>query len=154
MSQSHGLQIFWCFLALAVLSSSLTHGQASLGTGRIEGTIVDTSGAAITDSTVVAASASTGISLTQKSDATGHFVFLGLVPASYQVTVQKPGFKTDISNDVLVKVGTTTNLRRELAVGGRAFVKISTLFRVCVHGEPPLAPQRLARQRTGCGRYH
>jgi len=117
VSQSHGLQIFWCFLALVVLSGSLTHGQASLGTGRIEGTIVDTSGAAIADSTVVAASASTGISLTQKSDATGHFVFLSLVPASYQVTIQKPGFKTDISNDVLVKVGTTTTLRRQLAVG-------------------------------------
>jgi hypothetical protein len=116
-SSSHGLQMFWCFLAFAVFGSSLAHGQASLGTGRIEGTIVDSSGAAIGDSTVVAASANTGISLTQKSDATGHFVFLSLVPASYQVTIQKAGFKTDVSNDVLVKVGTTTNLRRELAVG-------------------------------------
>jgi len=93
-SRSHSLRIFWFLLASAVFSNSLAHGQASLGTGRIEGTIVDSSGAAIADSTVVAASANTGISLTQKSDATGHFVFLSLVPASYQVTIQKAGFKT------------------------------------------------------------
>jgi outer membrane receptor protein involved in Fe transport len=100
-----------------VFSVALAHGQASLGTGRVEGTIVDSSGAAISDGTVVVASASRGVSVTQKSDATGHFVFLSLAPTSYQVTIQKTGFKTDVSNDVVVRVGTTTTLRRELVVG-------------------------------------
>ena len=116
-SSSLGLQAFCCLLAWTVLSGALAHGQASLGTGRIEGTIVDSTGAAVTDTTVVAASASTGLSQTQKSDSTGHFVFLSLVPGSYSVSIQKLGFKTDVSNDVVVKVGTTTALRRQLVVG-------------------------------------
>ncbi|MFY9558941.1 MAG: TonB-dependent receptor [Terriglobales bacterium] len=79
--------------------------------------MVDSSGAAIVDSTVTIRNQNTGLSDTQKSDSTGYFVFLSLPPGPYQVTIQKAGFKTDVSNEVLVKVGTTTNLRRQLVVG-------------------------------------
>ncbi len=114
---------FQTFLYLATLHLALTalaFGQASLGAGRVEGTVADTSGAAIPDCTVTAQSQATAITLEQKSDATGHFIFLTLPPAPYVVTIQKAGFRTETINDVVVKVGTTTNLNRQLAVGGVA----------------------------------
>ena len=112
-----GVRIQCFVLAFILFLTTLANGQASLGAGRVEGTIVDSSGATIADSTVLIANQGTGISFTQKSDSTGHFVFLTLPPGPYQVTIQKAGFKTDVSSDVLVKVGTTTNLQRQLVVG-------------------------------------
>src|ERR1039457_4785202 len=113
-------------LIFGLLLASLANGQASLGAGRVEGTIVDSSGAAVEDSTVLVANQDTGISLTLKSDSTGHFVFLSLPPGSYEVTIQKAGFKTDVSSEVAVKVGTTTKLHRQLVVGASE-MKISVV---------------------------
>jgi hypothetical protein len=121
-----GVRIHGLVLILVLLLATLANGQASLGTGRVEGTILDSSGAAIADSTVLIANQDTGISFTQKSDSTGHFMFLSLPPGSYQVTIQKQGFKTEVSSDVLVKVGTTTNLQPQLVVGAMA-VKVSVV---------------------------
>jgi hypothetical protein len=122
----HGV-VIQCFLLMFVLLlGTLANGQASLGAGRVEGTVVDSSGAAIADSTVLIANQDTGISFTQKSDATGHFVFLSLPPGTYQITIQKAGFKTDVSSDVLVQVGTTTNLQRQLLVGAQE-IKVSVV---------------------------
>jgi hypothetical protein len=127
----HGVRIQCFVIAFVLLLATLANGQASLGTGRVEGTIADSSGAAIADSTVLIANQDTGISFTQKSDSTGHFMFLSLPPGSYQVTIQKEGFKTDVSSDVLVKVGTTTNLQRQLVVGAMS-------MRVSVVAQAPL----------------
>lgn len=112
-----GVRIQCFVLAFILFLTTLANGQASLGAGRVEGTIVDSSGATIADSTVLIANQGTGISFTQKSDSTGHFVFLTLPPGPYQVTIQKAGFKTDVSSDVQVKIGTTTKLQRQLVVG-------------------------------------
>src|ERR1039457_3586732 len=119
-------------LIFGLLLASLANGQASLGAGRVEGTIVDSSGAAVEDSTVLVANQDTGISLTLKSDSTGHFVFLSLPPGSYEVTIQKAGFKPDVSSEVAVKVGTTTKLHRQLVVG-------ASEMKISVVAEAPLA---------------
>jgi len=118
----------FCFL-LGI--SATVSGQASLGTGRVEGTIADSSGASIADAAVTIQSQNTGVSATQKSDSTGHFEFLNLPPAPYVVTVQKEGFKTDIIKNVQVEVGTTTNLKSRMTVG-------STGTSVTVVAEAPL----------------
>lgn len=124
--RQHGVRIQCFVIAFILLLATLANGQASLGAGRVEGTVVDSSGAAIADGTVLIANQDTGISFTQKSDSTGHFVFLTLPPGPYQVTIQKEGFKTDVSSDVLVKVGTTTNLQRQLVVGAME-IKVSVV---------------------------
>jgi hypothetical protein len=109
---------FFVLVSILILAT-LANGQSSLGAGRVEGTVVDSSGAAVEGSTVLVENQNTGISITQKSDSSGHFVFLNVPPGSYQVKVQKPGFKTDVSRGVQVNVGTTTNLQRQLIVGAQ-----------------------------------
>lgn len=91
--------------------------QTGLGSGRIEGTVVDPSGAMVTGALVTARSSATGLTTTQTSDASGYFVFPFLTPGPYHVTIEKAGFKTVELDNVLVAVGSTVSLRPQLTVG-------------------------------------
>src|SRR5215472_11759205 len=79
--------------------------QSALGNGRLEGTVIDPSGAVLPDATVTARNQATGISETQKSGVDGHFVFLYLAPGIYDVLVEKAGFHNVLYKDVAVNVG-------------------------------------------------
>src|SRR6266581_5236112 len=92
-------------------------GQSGLGSGRIEGTVLDSSGATVVGAGVTAQNDSTGISATQTSDSNGHFLFPYLSPGTYHVSIEKGGFKTTKLANVVVEVGTTVSLRPQLAVG-------------------------------------
>src|SRR5882757_4072940 len=91
--------------------------QSGLGSGRIEGTVLDSSGAIVAKAGVTAQNDSTGLSATQTSDANGYFLFPYLPPGSYHVSIEKAGFKTTKLTNVVVEVGTTVSLRPQLAVG-------------------------------------
>lgn len=99
------------------LFASVAFGQAALANGRIEGTVVDPSGAVVAGATVSAKNVETASTTTQTSDATGHFIFLALRPGTYEVKVEKGGFKNTVLESVSVNVGTTTNVHPQLAVG-------------------------------------
>ena len=93
------------------------NAQSGLGSGRIEGTVLDSSGAIVADANVMAQNDSTGLSTTQTSDSNGHFLFPYLSPGTYHVTVERAGFNTTKLGNVVVEVGTTVSLRPQLAVG-------------------------------------
>ena len=91
--------------------------QSGLGSGRIEGTVLDSSGATVVGAGVTAQNDSTGVSATQMSDSNGYFLFPYLSPGTYHVSIEKAGFKTTKLANVVVEVGTTVSLRPQLAVG-------------------------------------
>ncbi len=91
--------------------------QSGLGSGRIEGTVLDSSGAIVAKAEVTAQNDSTGLSATQMSVSNGYFLFPYLPPGTYHVTIEKAGFKTTKLFNVVVEVGTTVSLRPQLAVG-------------------------------------
>ncbi|MGB8475094.1 MAG: TonB-dependent receptor [Candidatus Acidiferrum sp.] len=105
--------------------------QSGLGSGRVEGTVLDPSGASVVSATVTARSDTTGLNTTQTSDSNGHFLFPYLLPGAYHVTVEKAGFKTTVLDNVLVAVGTTVSLRPQLQIG-------SVDSKVMVSAETPL----------------
>jgi hypothetical protein len=119
-----------CALALGWLSEP-AGAQSGLGSGRIEGTVLDPSGASVVGATVTAQSDATGLTTTQTSDSSGHFLFPYLSPGAYHVTIEKAGFKITQFDSVVVGVGTTLSLRPQLAVG-------SVDMKVVVSAEPPL----------------
>ena len=82
----------------------------------MEGTVLDPSGAAIPAASVAAVNEATGISAQQKSDSTGHFLFLDLQPGVYKLTVQRDGFRTE-AQQVQVAVGTTATVLPRLTIG-------------------------------------
>lgn len=102
---------------IALCTASLVAAQSGLGTGRVEGTVLDSSGAAVADASVTALNMATDVSTVQKSDSTGHFLFPYLAPGNYHVTIERSGFEVTQVDHVVVEVGTTVTLRPQLRVG-------------------------------------
>jgi Carboxypeptidase regulatory-like domain len=120
-----------CCLGLSVSMTQPVVAQSGLGSGRIEGTVLDSSEAVVAGAAISAQSDATGLSATQTSDSNGHFLFPYLSPGTYRVTIEKAGFKTTQLANVVVAVGTTVSLRPQLAVG-------SVDIKVEVSADPPL----------------
>src|SRR5580658_1224404 len=107
---------FLAFFLLA-MTSVFACGQAiSVNGGSIQGTITDTSGAAVPGATVVIANPDTGYSHSLKSDSAGFYEVGPLNPGSYTVTVSASGFK-QYQEKTVVKVGTATPGTFKLTIG-------------------------------------
>ena len=124
--------LFFLSSVVAALSTaSLASGQSGLGTGRVEGMVLDRSGAVIADASVTALNMASGVSTQQKTDSSGHFLFPYLSPGKYHVTIEKPGFEITQVDNVVVEVGTTVTLHPQLTIG-------SIASRVTVNADLPL----------------
>ena len=109
-----------CSLISAVLMTGSAAAQSGLGSGRVEGTVTDESGATVAAAMITARGDATGLATVQTSDPSGHFLFPYLTPGTYHVSVEKAGFKITQLGSVVVAVGTTISLRPQLAVGSTA----------------------------------
>jgi len=76
-----------CGLISVALMPSPTAGQSGLGSGRVEGTVTDESGATVAAATITAHSDATGLTAVQTSDSSGHFIFPYLSPGTYHMSV-------------------------------------------------------------------
>jgi hypothetical protein len=102
-------------VALLVLACYPLWAQTS--NGGIAGTILDSSGAAVSDAQVVAAGAETNSSYTATSTSTGAYRFPDLVLGTYNVTVTAKGFKTAKVTGVVVQINTVASLDITLQPG-------------------------------------
>jgi len=90
---------FLCFVCLLV--SSPLFGQA---TGRLLGTVSDSSGAVVPGAQVTATSQGTGVSRDTKTDDTGHYLLPLLPIGTYSITVSAQGLKTVEQKDIVLQV--------------------------------------------------
>lgn len=75
---------------------------AQVATGDILGTVTDSTGSAVAGASVQVQNIGTGQARTFNTKASGEYVFSGLQPGTYQVTITSPTFKTfDATNVVL-----------------------------------------------------
>src|ERR1700733_7332672 len=81
---------FWLSVAAVVLPSLGVAAYAQ-ETGQIAGTVTDPTGAAIPNAVVSAKNAGTNAVRTATSNGTGAYLFTGLTPAVYQISVQPTG---------------------------------------------------------------
>ena len=86
-------------------------------TSALAGVVVDTSGGVIPGADVVVKQNATGVTISAVTNADGVFSFPALNTGTYTVTVSLTGFKTYVSNDVVLTSGTGANLRVPLEVG-------------------------------------
>ena len=100
-----------------MLSSVAAHSQSASSTGRLEGTVTDSSGAGVPSAEIAVRNQNTGISTTLRSGTEGDFIFLYLDPGTYEVTIQKSGFNKLLLKDITVTVGTRAIIHPQLAVG-------------------------------------
>ena len=91
--------------------------QSGTETGRIEGTVLDSSGATVPGAQLTARNQETGAITTTTAEDNGHFVFLYLTPGTYTVSIKKEGFSTKEMTDVAVRIGTNSAIRPQLQIG-------------------------------------
>src|SRR3981081_3523181 len=82
------------FLVQLVATSNIILAQSSAASGRIEGDVVDVSGALVSTASITAHSRTTNTSAIEQSDSAGHFGFLSVTPGHYDVSVTKSGFQS------------------------------------------------------------
>ncbi len=85
--------------------------------GAIGGTVLDATGAAVPNASVVIHNDGTNANLPVKVGSSGEFKAPLLEPGSYTVTVSSPSFETYVTNHVLVQVGQLTEVSPKMVAG-------------------------------------
>jgi hypothetical protein len=102
------------FLSLFIVTSSL-HAQTA--NGQVGGLVQDVSKALVPGVTVTLKNNETGISTTQVTNESGAYSFLSVPPGTYSVSGSLPGFKTAVTNNVVIGVAAQVRLNITLEVG-------------------------------------
>src|SRR5215813_11009313 len=94
---------------------SLLEGQSTYGA--ITGSVIDPSGAAITDAKVTLTNLGTTETRTQPTNADGLYSFVNLVPGDYKIDVEKSGFKHITRTPIVVEVQQSAKIDVTLPIG-------------------------------------
>src|ERR1043166_7013715 len=90
---------------------------AQVTTGRIEGSVVDSQGAAVAGAAVKVVNTATGLNMTLSADENGLWALPSMATSLYTITVSHPGFKTVTIENVKVDAGVPATVRAKLEVG-------------------------------------
>src|SRR6266699_3316123 len=72
--------------------------------GTITGYVTDQSGSAVPGAAVTATSVLTGVATKRSTESSGLYVFTNLVPGTYMVQVEAPGFQKFVQKDIVLTV--------------------------------------------------
>jgi hypothetical protein len=100
---------------LIVLASTLIWGQTDRGV--ITGLITDQSGAGVPDARVTVNNLATNVAFSTLTTSTGDFTIPTLPVGTYQIRVEKPGFKAAVRADIVVTAGSSVTINAQLEVG-------------------------------------
>ncbi|OYW08476.1 MAG: hypothetical protein B7X34_08585 [Acidobacteriia bacterium 12-62-4] len=98
-----------------LLAAAACFGQAERGT--FNGSITDSSGAAVAGANVKIYNMATGVELNAASTEAGVFRAPSLSPGTYRITVAAPGFKTSVRQNIVLAVAQTLTVDFALEVG-------------------------------------
>ncbi len=105
-------------LKLLVFAASLGEMQAQgVATGRISGSLTDSSGGVLTGATIQATDLATGTSRSATTDRAGRFAIPDLAIGSYSVKASARGMETAVRSEVVLTVGANLVLDFTLKVG-------------------------------------
>src|SRR5689334_15839931 len=104
-------------ICILLLAASATHLLAQGDRGVITGTVRDASGAVVPAGVVTAIQKSTNTTYKTTTSTAGDFTIPSLPVGSYSVTVEKQGFKTHITGNVVINPGETVRVDVTLEVG-------------------------------------
>jgi hypothetical protein len=108
-------------LVLALAAMPVAFGQTST-TGVVGGVVTDPSGAVVPKAEVELTNTETNTGVKQSTNEAGQFVFAGLAPGTYKVTVKMAGFRTASTPNLEVEVNKSVSVPVKLEVGGAAEV--------------------------------
>jgi hypothetical protein len=102
-------------MSLLCLFTLPTHAQQTLGS--INGTVMDSSGAAIQGATVKIHNLATGLDQTVTTNSDGSFHAVDLPIGTYSVTFSRDSFKTEVHSQILVQGDRTTTVNGSMQPG-------------------------------------
>ena len=105
-----------CFFLAALLGVASAIAQVG-GTGTIQGTVTDPSGAVVTGASVTATNVATGVEIARKTSDAGVFVLPLLSAGEYTVTVKATGFQTLTQPHVIVDALANVAVNPKLQIG-------------------------------------
>ncbi|MGA2270347.1 MAG: TonB-dependent receptor [Bryobacteraceae bacterium] len=117
-------------LVAALLAVAIATAQVG-GSGTIQGTVTDPSGAVVAGASVAAANVETGVQTSRKTTDAGFFVLSPLQPGEYTVTVKAEGFQTLTQEHLVVVALGTIGLNPKLELG-------TSSQTITVEAAPPL----------------
>jgi carboxypeptidase family protein len=117
------------FVCVFVLSVSTALAQGPVGT--ISGTILDPTGAAVPNATVVATNTATGVESKTTSTSAGTYTLPYLPAGTYTIRVSAPSFRTSAAENVVLRVAQDLGLNITLQLG-------QVTEQVTVSDQPPL----------------
>jgi len=106
------LRVGAAIAAVGLLLAVPLRAQNSRGT--ILGHVQDPSGAAIPGATVTYRNVATGVTGTFNTTSSGDYVFVNLIPGTYETTCEAKGFKRGVSSQLVLQVDHT--LRQDFAL--------------------------------------
>ena len=105
------------FLLLLTAACAPYLAAQSMGTGTITGLVTDPSGATVVDASVMAVHLSTHTSQSTKTNGSGNYVFANMPIGQYEITVEQPGFKRFVQQNVRLDADTTVTVNIGLQIG-------------------------------------
>jgi hypothetical protein len=91
--------------------------MAQRTTASISGTILDSSGASISNAEVIVVETATGTSTRNASDSRGSYVLSNLTPGQYKLQVQAPGFRSFFQDGIVLTVDQAASLNVTMVPG-------------------------------------
>jgi len=121
--------IFLGLLGITLINAAMLFAQVT-GTGVIQGTVLDATGAVIPGATVTATNPATALATTRNTTDAGFYVLPNLTPGEYRVTVTAKGFEELLQEHVVVNAMSVVGLNLSLTVG-------SSTQEITVSAAPP-----------------
>lgn len=113
---SHGNTLGSYAVALLALCAPLM-AQVSLGSGSIEGRVLDSSGAVVPGAQITVTNVNTNVSRTAAADSEGRYTVLSLAIGDYEVRAEAKGFRATVQSGVTLVIGRTAVVDFSLTVG-------------------------------------
>jgi len=103
------------FIPACLFAIVVAFGQTDRGI--INGTITDSTGAVVPVGRVVVTNTATNVTFATQTTSSGDFSIPALPVGTYQLRVEKQGFKAAVRSDVIVTAGSTVTVNAQLEVG-------------------------------------
>ncbi len=116
-SQSTRTLVMQLLISLVFAWQSWLPASAQDFYGSLVGRVADNTGALVRDASVTLTSSATSEKREARTDDSGSYRFLDLLPGSYRVEIGSPGFKRFVQERIDVRVDTVVVLNASLALG-------------------------------------
>jgi hypothetical protein len=104
------------FLLPFLFITCQTHAQVA-GTGSIQGSVADATGAVIPGAKVALTNTSTQVTRNGTTDSSGTYTFPNIEVGTYTVSVESSGFKTYQQSNVVLEVGSSISVNAKMQIG-------------------------------------